>query len=168
VLRKHELERALDAGERPAEIVDDLCGEVRFGLLGLTLFGDVFEPQGDRGGAELLHRANEIDAIRASGDFDVDGSLLVTGKKKSLQPPALTGDGARRFLNPWRRSGAERPLERLVAPLDAAVVVDDRDRRLQMLGDRIAAADIWCGRHDGIVIARSFSSFARLNSVVNR
>src|SRR5688500_14910155 len=46
-LREHELERALDAGEGAAEVVDDLGGEVGFGLLGFALVGDVFEGQGD-------------------------------------------------------------------------------------------------------------------------
>src|SRR5439155_663322 len=100
------------------------------------------------------------DAVGAPFDVDVDRPLLVGGQEEALQPAALAGHGARRLLQPLARVGAERRLEGVVAPFDAAALGDDGDRCLDSLGDRVVA-------HCGTLMARSCCSLARWNSVLN-
>src|SRR5205814_2264462 len=94
-LRKNELERPLNAGERTAKVVDDLRGEIGLCLLRFALERDVLEPERDRGRAIVIDVHDLVDPVRASLDVDVDRMLIAGIEKESLQPAALAGDGAR-------------------------------------------------------------------------
>ena len=76
---------------------------------------------------------DEVDAVDASLDLDVDGPLVVRFDEEALQPAALAGHGARGFLEPSAGVGAEGLFEGAVAIADRPVVADDGDARGQMI-----------------------------------
>ena len=71
--------------------MDDLRGEIGFGLLRLSLARHVLEPERDGGSGVVVGLNDLVDAIRAAFDVDVERTMRVGIEEEALQPSALAG-----------------------------------------------------------------------------